>query len=144
MPRTSNRDMGNLIRGKRRALDNYMYQPPVDEEEMDLPPPTDLVDVEDEALVPGDEDPMEALNELGADLTETPAIVVKAPGEEADPDMFTYEQMDNGAWMTYPPGVPCEGEGYKVQLDHPATEEDFLSMEEALTAAGSTGGEAYE
>lgn len=136
--RTSNRDMGTLLRGKRRDLNSYMYSEPLPEDaEADLPPPTDLMDLEAEGPVPGEGVPADALDALGADETETSAVVVKAPGEEADPDMFTYEQMGNGGWAVYPPGVPCPGESYKCQLDHPAGEEDFLAMEEALDAAGA-------
>jgi len=136
--RTTNRDMGNLIRGKRRNLNEYMYNGPAPEDaEVDLPPPTDLMDLEDEEIVPGDEPPMAAVDALAADETETGAIVVKAPGEEAEPDMFTYEQGPGGGWMVYPPGVPCPGDTYKCQLDHPAGEDDFLAMEEALDAAGA-------
>ena len=142
MPRrTTNKDMGTMLRKERRGMLDYMYQG--GEDEMTPPPPADLVDLEDEELIPGEETPIEAVDELGAEATETPAVVVKAPGEETEDDLYTYEQGENGGWMVYPPGTPCPSEGYKCQLDHPATEEDFLSMEEALDAAGATGEEAY-
>lgn len=133
---TSNRDMGNLIRAKRRALNEYMFQAPDAGPPTDAPLPADLVDLKNGSIAPGEDTPTDAVGQLGADTTETNAVVVKAPGEKDDPDMFTYEPGPDGGWMVYPPGTPCPSDSYKCQLDHPATSEDFTAMEEALDAAG--------
>jgi hypothetical protein len=108
---TSNRDMGNLIRAKRRALNEYMFQAPDAGPPTDAPLPADLVDLKNGSIAPGGDTPTDA-------------------------DMFTYEPGPGGGWMVYPPGTPCPSDSYKCQLDHPATSEDFTAMEEALDAAG--------
>jgi hypothetical protein len=139
--------MGNLMRTKRRSLDDYMYQPPKSGGTAVL----DEIEPADAAL-DDIEIPEETTETLG-DLAELPggvgesAIVVRAPGEEDSPEMFTYEPSADapGAWVVYPPGVPCPAEGYRVQLDHAASPEEFEDMEIALDEAGamneeSTGG----
>jgi hypothetical protein len=126
-------DMNAAMRDKRKALDSYMYEAPM----MDNMPMMD------------EESPAEDRAELStAELTEAlmpegvSAITVLAPNEPAAEDMYTYERMDNGAWMTYPPGVPCEAGTSRIQLDHPATEAEYADMNAAMDAAGAEGEES--
>lgn len=119
---TSTTDMSNLIRGKRKALDDYMYQEPgaADPGLSDHPDDAAASDVTD-ALPEG-----------------VTAITILAPDDPSDPEKFTYEKMDTGAWMVYPPGVPCETGKSRIQMDHAATESDYADMDSALEAAGAT------
>jgi hypothetical protein len=120
--------MNSMMRRKRQDMESYMYQPPESESA--------------EAEMGTEEPPAaEAAEALPA---EAGAITVLAPDEPAAEDMYTYERMDNGAWMVYPPGVPCEEGKSRIQLDHPATADEYASMEEALEAAGATAKEPTE
>lgn len=131
-------DMNAAIRTKRRALDDYMYEPPVDAGAVSADSAEDELGIEN---MPEDM-PVE---DIAAALPEgVGAITVLAPGDAAAEDMYTYERQDNGAWMVYPPGVPCEAGKSRIQLDHPATETEYADMDAALGASGATDDEAAE
>jgi hypothetical protein len=125
-------NMNDMMRAKRRDMESYMYQPPKAADdtsvvsESDSDQPTDAAPADVAAALP---------DSVGA-------ITVLAPGDEASPDMYTYEKMDTGAWMVYPPGVPCETGKSRVQLDHAATEAEYADMEAALEASDQTKSEA--
>lgn len=112
-------DMNAAMRTKRRSLEDYMYEPPAESAEAEL----------------GIE---EMPSSDTADTTESSAITVLAPDEPAAEDMYIYERMDNGAWMVYPPGVPCETGTSRIQLDHPATAAEYADMDAALGATGAS------
>jgi len=155
--RTSNRAMNNLMRARRGALQDYMYGggppdqgPPSD----NAATPADIADLvsqlgtrrrpgvgpEESPAEEAAESPEEEAQEEQQEGPESDTgITVLQPGDKDDPDMYTYEPMDNGAWMVYPPGVPCDDQELRVELDHPATPEDFEEMQEALDAAGGGG-----
>lgn len=128
---TSSRDMGNLMRTKRRALDDYMYEPPKSASSAEK---ADTVISELEADEPG---LSTHADDVAEETAETPAITVLGPEDESDPEQYTYEKMDNGAWMVYPPGVPCEAGKSRVQMDHAATEAEYADMDAALGESGT-------
>lgn len=114
---TSSRDMSDIIRRKRREI-------------ADMPMMDD--DSDTKVAVKVESKPESE--------TETPkTMTVAAPGEPSTGESFEYEPFTDapGAWVVYPPGVPCDDAEYRVQLDHPATESDFPKMQEALDRAGA-------
>lgn len=65
------------------------------------------------------------------------------PTNEDESTSFVYEPFEGsegvqGAWVVYPPGVPCDQEERRVIMDHPATPEEFDRMAEAIKAGGKT------
>lgn len=106
---TSNKDMGNMLR-ERRAM---MAEMP-DDAPYDGPP--------------ADETPKDEKS-----------YKVAAPGEPSTGEQFEYEPMTDidGAWVVYPPGVPCDDTEYRVTMDAPAGADDFAGMKRALDEAGS-------
>lgn len=59
---------------------------------------------------------------------------VAAPGEPSTGENFEYEPFIDipGAWVVYPPGVPCDDNEYRVVMDEPAKAADFDKMQMAL------------
>jgi hypothetical protein len=111
---TTNRDMNDVIRRRRQEM--------VDLPAYEGPPSTDTETPKEDS--PGK------------------AFTVKAPGEPSDGESFEYEPSEStpGAWMVYPPGVPCDDTAYRITMGSPATAEDFAGMQEAIEDAG--GGNA--
>jgi hypothetical protein len=113
MPPTSNKAMADRLRGARDELSSYMYQAPeASTDDLAEPPlPPDEV----EGAAPED-------------------FTVLEPGDEADPEKYTYELAPGspGAWMVYPPGVPCESTGQRIQTSGPASASELTEMEAAL------------
>lgn len=74
---------------------------------------------------------------------EDAAYKVAAPGEPSTGDQFEYEPMIDieGAWVVYPPGVPCDDTEYRVTMDAPAGADDFAGMKKALDEAGASNPE---
>lgn len=111
---TTNRDMNNMMRQRRRDM-------------ADMP-----MDMSKDTSV--DPDVAEEPNES--------TFTVAAPGDASTGDQFEYEPMTDiaGAWVVYPPGVPCDDTAYRIQMDKPAEAEDFAEMQQALDDAegGST------
>lgn len=112
---TSNKDMGSMMRSRRAEM----------------------------AAIPG-ETPY-----TGPDSAPTPpepkkSFDVLAPGDPDADNQFEYEPMTDipGAWVVYPPGVPCDGNEYRVTMDHPAAEGDFAGMQKALDDAGDSSNPA--
>jgi hypothetical protein len=70
-------------------------------------------------------------------------FTVAAPGEPSTGDQFEYEPFTDvpGAWMVYPPGVPCDDTEYRVQMSSPAGADDFAEMQKALDDAGAASPE---
>jgi hypothetical protein len=105
---TSNKSMSDMMRGRRKEM-------------ADLPayegPPSEEAPEEQESK-----------------------IKVAAPGEPSTGDQFEYEPfLDTpGAWVVYPPGVPCDDAEYRVQMSSPAGADDFAEMQKALDDAGAT------
>lgn len=135
--------MNDMMRSRRKDMNEYMYQSP-DSSSSD--PSTSNDPAADTAPD----------NTVGSTPDAASSITVLAPGDPSDDTMFTYEKQDNGAWMVYPPGVPCETGKARVQLDHAATESEYADMETALedsntmksdpgpdTAEGPAEGGAY-
>lgn len=89
------------------------------------------------AAMPADEPEPPAEEEAGKKFT------VAAPGEPGDDTKFEYEPVVDrpGAWVVYPPGVPCDDTEYRISMDSPAAESDFAGMQEALEDAGATNPE---
>jgi hypothetical protein len=77
---------------------------------------------------------------------EATEFTVKAPGEPSTGEGFEYEPMSSspGAWVVYPPGVPCDDTQYRVTMTGPAAASDFAGMEKAIEDAGGSTGEAPE
>jgi hypothetical protein len=117
-------DMNSIMRQRRKELE-------------DLPayegPPSRSVSVEIET-------------EPQTDTEESPApsgMTVAAPGDESTGETFEYEPFPDspGAWVVYPPGVPCDDTVYRVQMTQPAKESDFSKMQQALDDAGAASSE---
>jgi hypothetical protein len=115
---TSSRDMSDMMRGRRKQMMSH-YTGPEDEAE-------------------AEDSPKEEAKEK--------SLTVAAPGEPSTGDTFEYEPLTDmpGAWVVYPPGVPCDENEYRVQMDRPAGVEDFAAMQEALDEAGATNPEPAE
>lgn len=81
------------------------------------------------AAVPGDEPEAE-----DNPAEEQKEYVVAAPGEPATEGRFEYEPFIDvpGSWVVYPPGVPCDDNEYRVEMDGPAGADDFEGMQAAL------------
>jgi hypothetical protein len=105
---TSNKSMSDMMRGRRKEM-------------ADLPayegPPSEEAPEEQESK-----------------------IKVAAPGEPSTGDQFEYEPFLDmpGAWVVYPPGVPCDDTEYRVQMSTPAGPDDFAEMQKALDDARAT------
>ena len=110
---TTNKDMSDMMRGGREALNSYMY---------DAPAPDD----EAAETVPDDE------------AAEGEGLVLVPPGQDDDPEMFTYKSNGDGTWVVYPPGMPCDPGEYRIQSDHAATAEEMASMQTMLDEATAT------
>ena len=67
-------------------------------------------------------------------------FTVKAPGEPSTGEQFEYEPFVDipGAWVVYPPGVPCDDNEYRVTMDEPAAAEDFEGMQRAIDNRAET------
>ena len=121
---TSNKSMGDMMRTRRKQMmDESMggpYSGPPDET--------------------AEEDTEEASE------TSEEKFKVAAPGEPSTGEQFEYEPMLDipGAWVVYPPGVPCDDAEYRVQMDSPADKDDFPNMEKAITDAGGNTSESAE
>jgi hypothetical protein len=108
---TSNKAMSDMMRGRRKEM-------------MDMPayegPPSEEAPEEQESK-----------------------ITVAAPGEPSTGDQFEYEPYEGtgGAWIVYPPGVPCDDTEYRVQMSTPAGPDDFAEMQKALDDAGASSPE---
>jgi hypothetical protein len=119
---TSNKAMSDMMRGRRKEM-------------MDMPaymgPPSD-----EEATEPSD-NPTEEAAEPSSKFT------VAAPGEPSTGDQFEYEPFLDmpGAWVVYPPGVPCDDTEYRIQMSSPAGPDDFAGMQKALDDAGAASPE---
>lgn len=76
------------------------------------------------------------------DAADRAAMTVLGPGEPDDPARFTYEPFDGapGAWVVYPPGVPCDAAAARVSMSGPAGADDFAEMQQLLD--GSEGATA--
>lgn len=111
---TSNKDMNDRIRAKRRELSE----------------------------MPGDSSE-EAEKSAEPAPDEGKTYKVAAPGEPSTGEQFEYEPMTDipGAWVVYPPGVPCDDTEYRIQMDKPADKSDFEGMQKALEEAGATNPE---
>lgn len=115
---TSNKSMSNLMRKGREDLSSYMYQGDAPEDvELEDPLGAELPD-EMEGAAPED-------------------FTVLAAGDTPDPEMYVYELEPDrpGAWLIYPPGVPCESGGAKIQRSSPASAAELTEMETALMSA---------
>lgn len=113
---TSNKMMSDMLRNKRREQLDYMYR---------------AGETADVAADP-EADPAEL---------PAPTFEVKDAGQPDDsPESFIYEPFVDapGAWVVYPPGVPCDQEERRVVLDHPATSEELDRMSEAIDQGGKT------
>lgn len=108
---TSNKTMSDMMRGRRKEM-------------------ADLPAYEGP---PSEEEPGEQESK----------IKVAAPGEPSTGDQFEYEPFLDmpGAWVVYPPGVPCDDTEYRVQMSSPAGPDDFAEMQKALDDAGATSPE---
>jgi hypothetical protein len=108
---TSNKTMSDMMRGRRKEM-------------MDMPAYEGP---------PSEEEPGEQESK----------IKVAAPGEPSTGDQFEYEPFLDmpGAWVVYPPGVPCDDTEYRVQMSSPAGADDFAEMQKALDEAGATSSE---
>lgn len=125
---TTNRDMADMLRKRRSDMSSYMYGG------------TDAESPTEDAAEPANAETTEANPPADTPPTDQPQpIQVLAPGDPSDPDKYTYEKMDTGAWMVYPPGVPCEAGKSRIQLDHAATDAEYADMDQALEVAGGTG-----
>lgn len=116
---TTNKEMGDMLRKRRQELtDGPAYEPPTDVE----------ISVEAEAPEP----------EGAESESPTSGITVKAPGEPSEGTSFEYEPLTDvpGAWVVYPPGVPCDDTEYRVTMNKPAGAADFAKMEQAIQDAG--------
>jgi hypothetical protein len=109
---TTSNDMSNLMRTARSGLDSYMYGGG------------------------GGEDTNEPNDSPKEDAAE---MVVLGPDDQDDPSMYTYEPVGNGAWMVYPPGVPCETGAQRIEIDHPADSTEFSKMQARLDTAVGDG-----
>jgi hypothetical protein len=97
--------------------------------------------VGDMPYTPPDEETTESSEIVTKDALEAPQdFVVKNPGESDSLQEFTYEPMTDipGAWVVYPPGIPCDTAEYRITMDHPAEAGDFDSMAQSLLDAGGT------
>lgn len=122
---TTNRDMNTMMRRRRQEMED----------------------------LPAYEGPAKAEVESPKEDAPGKQFTVKAPGEPSDGESFEYEPSEAtpGAWMVYPPGVPCDDTAYRITMDAPATADDFAGMQEAIEDAGGRnpepsvedGGEEY-
>lgn len=71
------------------------------------------------------------------DAADRASMTVLAPGEPDDPARFSYEPFSgaDGAWIVYPPGVPCPATEARVSKDGPANADDFPEMQQLLDDA---------
>lgn len=141
---TSNRDMNDMMRRRRRELDEIpgegsVYEPPSGENDR-KPDAVAIaikpVDAPDEELT----EPVDNPEEEAAEGTESaPGLTVLKPGEPSDGESYEYAPNPDvpGAWVVYPPGVPCDESAYRITMQRPARAGDFEQMEEALRSAGA-------
>src|SRR6266498_303020 len=59
-------------------------------------------------------------------------FTVQAAGELSPTDQFIYEPYEEGAWVVYPPGVPCDSDVARISRATPAGAGDFDKMQAAL------------
>lgn len=121
---TTNKDMSDMMRRRRREMEE------IPEESVYTGPDAEVdVDVEVEPEASTSESPE--------------GMRVAAPGEPSTGERFEYEPLTDvpGAWVVYPPGVPCDDAEYRVQLDRPAGKDDFAKMQQALDDAGAVSSE---
>jgi hypothetical protein len=61
-------------------------------------------------------------------------FTVQPPGTHSPTDQFIYEPSDSaeGAWVVYPPGVPCDTGTARISRVTPADTGDFPKMQKAL------------
>lgn len=73
-------------------------------------------------------------------------FTVQEPGTHSPTDQFVYEPDDDkpGAWVVYPPGVPCDTEEYRISRSTPADVPDFPKMQSALDDSSAGSSEAAE
>lgn len=102
----------------------------------------------DMAAMPGSEPYTgpEPANDADKATENTEKFQVLAPGDADTETQFEYEPFTDipGAWVVYPPGVPCDPNEYRVRMDQPAGPDDFAEMQKALDDASDTGSEATE
>jgi len=133
---TSNKAMGNMLRKERDGLSSYMYGG-ADAET----PPESAAETTSGA---GLEDLLGGA-ELPDDIP-TESFTVLAAGDTPDPEQYTYELSTEapGAWMIYPPGVPCPSGAAKIQRSSPASAAELAEMETALLEAEGGTAESAE
>lgn len=92
------------------------------------------------AAIPDEPEPVEESPAAESTETAPDKFTVAAPGETSTGEQFEYEPMVDtpGAWVVYPPGVPCDDTAYRIQMDSPAAAGDFDGMAQALREAGDT------
>jgi hypothetical protein len=85
----------------------------------------------------------EPTNDTDMATESTEKFTVAAPGEPGTSDQFEYEPFVDtpGAWVVYPPGVPCDDTEYRIQMPQAAQPDDFAEMQKALDDAGATNPE---
>lgn len=75
-------------------------------------------------------------------------FTVQEPGTHSPTDQFIYEPLIDsgyeGAWVVYPPGVPCDPEEYRISRASPAGVGDFEKMKAALDESSAGSPEASE
>jgi hypothetical protein len=66
-------------------------------------------------------------------------FTVQQPGVHSPTDQFIYEPSDlaDGAWVVYPPGVPCDPSNVRISRATPADVADFPKMQTALDEESS-------
>jgi len=57
------------------------------------------------------------------------------PGEQPDPNQYTYEPHPSGGWMVYPPGVTAPSNTNSASLPRAASTADYRRLQEAFTLA---------
>lgn len=123
---TSNKQMGDMLRKRRDEMSDLpAYEgPPAKDASVS-------VEVETDATTPPTEPNAEG---------DSAALKVNAPGEPSTGSGFEYEPVTDvpGAWIVYPPGVPCDDTEYRVTMSKPAAEADFPKMQKAIEDAGGT------
>lgn len=86
----------------------------------------------------------EPTNDSDTATETTEKFTVAPPGQKGTDNEFEYEPwLDTpGAWIVYPPGVPCDDTEYRIQMKDPAGPDDFAEMQKALDDAGAGNSES--
>lgn len=126
---TSNKEINDMLRGRRKEMSDLPAY--------EGPPSDDEAEVSVTATASREPPPSEP--DGGGEGEESSGITVMAPGDPSDnTEGFEYEPMTDipGAWVVYPPGVPCDDTEYRIALKKPAGAGDFAKMQKALEDAG--------